>query len=74
MIVKIINTVNQAVTNTSGSSSALDLPTNLVRLVATIDSYITLTATASTVTSANGILIVASTENIFSLPNGSAVS
>ena len=70
---RVINNASQAVTDTSGSSSALVVPTGLIRVVATIDSYISLTASAATVDN-TGIVIAAGAENLFAVADGSFVN
>ena len=71
--IRIINNASQAVTGTSVSSSALVVPTGLIRVVATVDSYISLTASAATVDN-TGIVIAAGAENLFVVANGSFVN
>ena len=71
--VRVINNASQEVTNTSVSSSALVVPTGLIRVVATVDSYISLTASATTVDN-TGIVIAAGAENLFLVENGSFVN
>ena len=73
MIVKVINNASQAVTDSSVSSGALVVPTGLIRVVATVDSYISLTASAATVNN-TGIVIAAGAENLFVVANGSFVN
>ena len=73
MIVKVINNASQAVTDSSVSSGALVVTTGLIRVVATVDAYISLTASAATVDN-TGIVIAAGSENIFSVANGSFVN
>ena len=70
---RIINNASQAVTNSNVSSSALVVPTGLIRVVATVDSYISLTASAATVDN-TGIVIAAGAENLFVVANGSFVN
>jgi hypothetical protein len=70
---RVVNNASQAVTNTSGSSGALVVPTGLIRVVATVDSYISLTASAATVDN-TGIVIAAGAENLFLVANGSFVN
>ena len=69
---RVINNASQAVTNTSGSSGALVVPTGLIRVVATVDSYISL-ASAATVDN-TGIVIAAGAENLFLVESGSFVN
>ena len=71
--VRVINNASQEVTNTSVSSSALVVPTGLIRVVATVDSYISLTAAAATVDN-TGIVIAAGAENLFLVADGSFVN
>ncbi len=71
--IRIINNASQAVTGTSVSSSALVVPSGLIRIVATVDSYISLTASAATVDN-TGIVIAAGAENLFLVENGSFVN
>ena len=71
--IRIINNASQAVTGTSVSSSALVVPTELIRVVATVDSYISLTASAATVDN-TGIVIAAGAENLFAVADGSFVN
>ena len=70
---RIINNASQAVTNSNVSSSALVVPTGLIRVVATVDSYISLTASAATVDN-TGIVIAAGAENLFAVADGSFVN
>jgi hypothetical protein len=71
--IRIINNASQAVTGSNVSSSALVVPTGLIRVVATVDSYISLTASAATVNN-TGIVIAAGAENLFLVANGSFVN
>ena len=71
--VRVINNASQAVTGTSVSSSALVVPSGLIRVVATVDSYISLTAAAATVDN-TGIVIAAGAENLFLVADGSFVN
>ena len=71
--VRVINNASQEVTNTSVSSSALVVPSGLIRVVATVDSYISLTASAATVDN-TGIVIAAGGENFFLVDDGSFVN
>ena len=71
--IRIINNASQAVTDSNVSSSALVVPTGLIRVVATVDSYISLTASAATVDN-TGIVIAAGAENLFVVANGSFVN
>ena len=71
--VRVINNASQEVTNTSVSSSALVVPSGLIRVVATVDSYISLTAAAATVDN-TGIVIAAGAENLFAVADGSFVN
>ena len=71
--VRVINNASQEVTNTSVSSSALVVPSGLIRVVATVDSYISLTAAAATVDN-TGIVIAAGAENLFLVADGSFVN
>ena len=71
--VRVINNASQEVTNTSVSSSALVVPTGLIRVVATVDSYISLTASATSVDN-TGIVIGAGVENLFLVADGSFVN
>ena len=71
--IRIINNASQAVTGTSVSSSALVVPSGLIRIVATVDSYISLTASAATVDN-TGIVIAAGAENLFAVADGSFVN
>ena len=71
--VRVINNASQEVTNTSVSSSALVVPSGLIRIVATVDSYISLTAAAATVDN-TGIVIAAGAENLFLVADGSFVN
>ena len=70
---RVVNNASQAVTNTSGSSGALVVPTGIIRVVATVDSYISLTASAATVDN-TGIVIAAGAENLFAVADGSFVN
>ena len=70
---RVVNNASQAVTNSNVSSSALVVPTGLIRVVATVDSYISLTASAATVDN-TGIVIAAGAENLFVVANGSFVN
>jgi len=70
---RVINNASQAVTDSNVSSSALVVPTGLIRVVATVDSYISLTASAATVDN-TGIVIAAGAENLFVVANGSFVN
>ena len=70
---RVINNASQAVTGTSVSSSALVVPSGLIRVVATVDSYISLTASAATVDN-TGIVIAAGAENLFAVADGSFVN
>jgi hypothetical protein len=71
--IRIINNVSQAVTDSSISSSALVVPSGLIRVVATVDSYISLTASATSVDN-TGIVIGAGVENLFLVADGSFVN
>ena len=71
--VRVINNASQAVTGTSASSDALVVPSGLIRVVATVDSYISLTAAAATVDN-TGIVIAAGAENLFLVADGSFVN
>ena len=70
---RVVNNASQAVTNSNVSSSALVVPTGLIRVVATVDSYISLTASAATVDN-TGIVIAAGAENLFAVADGSFVN
>ena len=71
--IRIINNASQAVTDSSISSSALVVPSGLIRVVATVDSYISLTASATSVDN-TGIVIGAGVENLFIVADGSFVN
>ena len=71
--IRVINNASQAVTDSSVSSSALVVPTGLIRVVATVDSYISLTAAAATADT-SGIVIAAGGENFFLVDDGSFVN
>jgi hypothetical protein len=71
--IRIINNASQAVTDSSISSSALVVPSGLIRVVATVDSYISLTASATSVDN-TGIIIGAGVENLFLVADGSFVN
>jgi hypothetical protein len=71
--IRIINNASQAVTDSSISSSALVVPSGLIRVVATVDSYISLTASATSVDN-TGIVIGAGVENLFLVADGSFVN
>lgn len=71
--IRIINNASQAVTDSSVSSSALVVPSGLIRVVATVDSYISLTASATSVDN-TGIVIAAGAENLFLVADGSFVN
>ena len=70
---RVVNNASQAVTNSNVSSSALVVPTGLIRVVATVDSFISLTASAATADN-TGIVIAAGAENLFVVANGSFVN
>jgi len=70
---RVVNNASQAVTNSNVSSSALVVPTGLIRVVATVDSFISLTASAATADN-TGIVIAAGSENLFVVANGSFVN
>ena len=70
---RVVNNASQAVTDSNVSSSALVVPTGLIRVVATVDSFISLTASAETVDT-TGIVIEAGSENLFVVKNGSFVN
>lgn len=70
---RVVNNASQAVTDSNVSSSALVVPTGLIRVVATVDSFISLTASAATADN-TGIVIAAGSENLFVVANGSFVN
>ena len=70
---RVVNNASQAVTDSNVSSSALVVPTGLIRVVATVDSFISLTASAATADT-TGIVIAAGSENLFVVANGSFVN
>ena len=70
---RVVNNASQAVTDSNVSSSALVVPTGLIRVVATVDSFISLTASAATADN-TGIVIAAGAENLFVVANGSFVN
>ena len=70
---RIINNVSIAAESSSNSSSALVIPTGLVRVVATVESHISFTATSGTAT-AGDMVIGAGQVNLFLIPDGTFIN
>ena len=73
MIYSLVNTVSLAITNSSASTSALVVPSGLIRIGSSTNAYLTLTSSAGTATNA-GFFIGAGQEAVFQVDNGSFVN
>ena len=73
MIYSLVNTVSLAITNSSASTSALVVPSGLIRVASSTNAYITLTSTTGTATN-TGLFIGAGQEILFQVDNGSFVN
>ena len=70
MIYSIVNSVGLAVATSSASTSALVVPSGLIRIASTTNAYFTITSSAGT-TDNTGTLIGAGEEVIIKVDNGS---
>jgi len=70
---RIINNVSIASGSSSASSSALVIPTGLIRVVATVESHISFTATSGTADVAD-MVIGAGQVNLFLIPDGTFIN
>jgi hypothetical protein len=70
---RIINNVSIAAGSSSASSSALVIPTGLIRVVSSVESHISFTTTAGTAT-AGDMVIGAGQVNLFLIPDGTFIN
>ena len=73
MIYSVVNTVSLAITNSSASTSALVVPSGLIRIASTTNAHITITSSTGTADN-TGIVIGAGQEAVFQVDNGSFVN
>ena len=73
MIYSIVNSVGLAVATSSASTSALVVPSGLIRVASTTNAYFTITSSAGTADN-TGTLIGAGQEVIIKVDNGSFVN
>jgi len=70
---RIINNVSIAAESSSNSSSALVIPTGLVRVVSTVEAHISFTASSGTA-DVSDMVIGAGQVNLFLVENGSFIN
>ena len=73
MILKVINNVSLAFTDSSASTSALVIPSGIVRICASHSAFITITTSAGSADN-TGIVIGANKEVILEVANGSFIN
>ena len=74
MIFQIINNVALAYTDTSGTTSALVIPSGLVRLCSTTACHISINSASGTDATTNDIHIGIGEETFVAVPNGYFIS
>jgi len=73
MIYKVINTVSLAIAAASASTSALVVPSGVIRVASTTNAFFSITSSAGTATNAD-IAIGAGQEMIIEVANGSFIN
>jgi len=73
MVYSVVNNVSLAISNSSASTSALVVPSGLIRIASTTNAHFSITSSAGTATNAD-MVIGAGQEAVFQVDNGSFVN